>query len=226
MALAQLAQRPAASMVVPEGGECCADAAGSVCPSGKLCVIYDGQQTCCKDLSCKEETSTGTGGSTGGNGSGGGGGGGGGAPAPVPVPAPSYSIPDVTVPSFNPSDYGPLPTPTFPSLPAIPSYAAVSITSVTLPTFTAESSPGAVLKTYSTTLTIYYYTVFVVTTTFIRTESAFVTSSYTSTTTEVTALATDSLDAALIFDTLVLSIDDMPTATVTAPNARDFSQTY
>lgn len=82
------------------------------------------------------------------------------------------------------------------------------------------------MRTFSSTLTIYYYTVYVLTTTFVRTETAFVTSSYTYTTAKVTALATDDLDADLVFATLALGIYDMPTPTLTASNARDFSRTY
>ncbi|KAL9000486.1 MAG: hypothetical protein Q9188_005667, partial [Gyalolechia gomerana] len=168
---------------------------------------------------CSEEIASRTGGTTSRNESGGGN-------VPAPAPSSSYSIPDdVSVSTFDPSDDAPLPTPTIPSLPTIPA-AAASITSFTLPTVTAASSPGAVMRTFSSTLTIYYYTVYVLTTTFVRTETAFVTSSYTYTTAKVTALATDDLDADLVFGTLALGIYDMPTPTLTASNARDFSRTY
>ncbi|KAL9599364.1 MAG: hypothetical protein Q9219_003897 [cf. Caloplaca sp. 3 TL-2023] len=136
----------------------------------------------------------------------------------------------ITIPSFDPSTFSPLPTPTLPSIPIVPTAAAgassITITSFSLPPITAESTPGAIMKTYSTTLTIYYYTVFVTTTTFIRTPDTFVRSAFTSRTTEVTALATDSLDAALIFDTLALNMIDLPTPTVTASDAVDFSKTH
>ncbi|KAI4185072.1 MAG: hypothetical protein L6R41_004341 [Letrouitia leprolyta] len=171
-------------------------------------------------IPCSEEIGSSGGGSTGGNS--GGDTGGGNVPAPIPIP--TLSIPDISIPTFDPSDYV-IPTPTLPPIPTIPA-AAASITSFTLPTITAESTPGAVLRTFSTYITIYYYTVFVVTTTFIRTETAYVTSSFTSTETQVTALATDSLDADIVFGGLALSILDAPTPTLTASNARDFSQTH
>lgn len=59
-----------------------------------------------------------------------------------------------------------------------------------------------------------------------RTESAFVTSSFTSRKTQITALATDSLDAQLVFDTVDLSLLDGATATVTGSGVADFSQTH
>lgn len=58
-----------------------------------------------------------------------------------------------------------------------------------------------------------------------RTESAFVTSSFTSRKTQITALATDSLDAQLIFDTIDLSLLDGVTETATGSGVADFSQT-
>lgn len=108
---------------------------------------------------------------------------------------------------------------TLPPLPSVPS-------SFTFPTITAATASGVVLSTFSTTLTYYYYTIFVTTTFLFREESTFVTSDFTSTTTRVTALATDSLDAMLVFNTLRRSLNDASTPRVTASAARDFSRTY
>ncbi len=41
----------------PNGGECCDN--GDACGNGLHCVLYDGKQTCCKDLSCREYASGG-----------------------------------------------------------------------------------------------------------------------------------------------------------------------
>ncbi|KAL8703970.1 MAG: hypothetical protein Q9201_002840, partial [Fulgogasparrea decipioides] len=183
---------------------------------------------------CDEEISSSSGGDTSSNGGNDDSGGGVRAPS-APEASPSLSIPNVTIPSFNTSDYPSLPSVTLHSLPAIPTYgdsgagsaaaAVATLTSFAFPTFTVTASSGAVLYTFSTVITIYYYTIFVTTTTFITSPSSFVTSDYTSTEQTVTALATDSLDAQLVFDTLVLSLDELPTRKVTQSEARDFSET-
>ncbi|KAI4285164.1 MAG: hypothetical protein L6R38_000842 [Xanthoria sp. 2 TBL-2021] len=102
---------------------------------------------------------------------------------------------------------------------------ATAVTSFTFATITAQSTVGAVLQTFTTTVTIYYYTLFITTTTFIRTESSFITSSITSTEKEVTAVATDSADADDVFRSLRRSILNEPTLTVSASGVADFSQT-
>ncbi|KAL8714215.1 MAG: hypothetical protein Q9220_001944 [cf. Caloplaca sp. 1 TL-2023] len=206
----------------PNGGECCYD--GSVCPNGKKCVVFDGKQTCCKDLTCAEYRSGGGGGGssdTNNNNGGGGGGGNTAAPAPAAPTAPSISIPSITVPSFTPPDVS-FPTPTIPSLPAIPTTG----TSFSFPTLTAATTPGGgALSTFSTTLTLYYYTIFITTTTFLETESAFLSTAYTFTERVATAVATDSLDANLLFDDVVLSWDERATQRVSALGVSDFSAT-
>ncbi|KAL8728875.1 MAG: hypothetical protein Q9166_005115 [cf. Caloplaca sp. 2 TL-2023] len=200
----------------PEGGECCQG--GSVCPKGTICVLYNYKLTCCKDISCSEFT-TNSGGDRGSGNAGG-------KAAPPAVSASSISIPDVSISSFSPADYSSLPSATILSLPSVPTYGAgAAVTSLSIATLTAQSTPNAILLTFTSTLTIYYYTIFITTTTFIRTESTFVTSSYTSFEQEVTALATDELDATLIFGTLALSVLDAPTQMISGSGVADFSYT-
>ncbi|KAI4237418.1 MAG: hypothetical protein L6R40_005910 [Gallowayella cf. fulva] len=153
----------------------------------------------------------------------------GGEAAPRPVSPSSSSVPDVSISSFNPADYSSLPSVTTHSLPSLPSVptngGAAAVTSFSLPTLTAQSTPGAVLQTFTSTITIRYYTIFITTTTYVFTETVFITSKLTSLEKEVTALATDSLDAALIFDTLALSAIDAPTQRISGIGVSDFSQT-
>ncbi|KAL8818525.1 MAG: hypothetical protein Q9223_002867, partial [Gallowayella weberi] len=150
----------------------------------------------------------------------------GGKAAPRPVSASSFSIPDISISSFNPADYPSLTPATIPSLPPVPtSRGGAAVTSFSLPTLTAQSTPGAVLRTFTSTLTIRYYTIFITTTTLIRTETVFLTSSLTYTNQEITALATDRLAADLIFNTIELSQLDAPTQHISASGVKDFSQT-
>ncbi|KAI4208601.1 MAG: hypothetical protein LQ349_009699, partial [Xanthoria aureola] len=127
--------------------------------------------------------------------------------APPPVETSSISIPDVPTSSFNPADYT--------SLPNVGGTgdATTAITSFTFATITAQSTTGAILRTFTTTVTIYYYTIFITTTTFIRTESSFITSFFTFTEKEVTAVATDSADAEDVFRSLRQDLLDEPTST-------------
>ncbi|KAL8772985.1 MAG: hypothetical protein Q9209_002005 [Squamulea sp. 1 TL-2023] len=129
------------------------------------------------------------------------------------------------------SDYTSLSFATISSLQSIPTYggggagSAPAITSFTFATITASSTVGAELRTFTTTVTIYYYTLFITVTTYIRTETSFVTSAYTSTRERVTALATDVIEADNIFESLERSILLAPTLTVTGSGVADFSQT-
>ncbi|KAL8680520.1 MAG: hypothetical protein Q9224_006934, partial [Gallowayella concinna] len=133
----------------------------------------------------------------------------GGRVAPEPPIASSYSIPEISIPSFNPADYPSLPPAAVPSLPPVPTYggAAPPVTSLSYPTITAPSTPGGTgLRTFTSSITVTYYTIFITTTTFVRTETVFLTTSLTSSKKEITALATDSLDANFIFNTIALSM--------------------
>ncbi|KAL8848878.1 MAG: hypothetical protein Q9221_006103 [Calogaya cf. arnoldii] len=182
-------------------------------------MLYNGNETCCKDTSCSEFDTQSSGSSGNGNSDG--------EEAPPSVSTSYISIPDISISSFNPANYTSLAAPTIPTLPDIGGGAggATATTSFTFATITAQSTVGAVLQTFTTTVTIYYYTLFITTTTFIRTESSFVTSRFTFTEQEVTAVATDSSAAEDVFSSLRRSIRNEPTLTVSANGVADFSQT-
>ncbi len=205
-------------------------------------MLYNGYKTCCKDTSCSELDTQSRGSSGSGNNEGkeapppvetssisspdvsmspgsSGSGSDDGKEAPPPVETSSISIPDVPTSSFNPADYTSLPNA------GGAGGATTAITSFTFATITAQSTAGAVLRTFTTTVTIYYYTIFITTTTFIRTESSFITSSFTSTEREVTAVATDSADAEDVFRSLRRDLLDEPTSTISAIGVADFSET-
>ena len=191
-----------------------------MCPSGKHCVIFDGQQACCEDLSCSEYSGSGSGSSGNNNNDNYGGSG-----SAYKSYYPTY-VPSITVPSFTPiSSFTAIPTYSEPTLsvPSIPT--AAGITSFSLPTFRAADYSTGKLTYFSTVITWYYYYVFITTTIFIQTESTFVTSTEATATTTLTAQATDSLEAALVFDTLLLSVFDAQPTAVTASGVSDFSQT-
>ncbi|KAL8801498.1 MAG: hypothetical protein Q9182_004401 [Xanthomendoza sp. 2 TL-2023] len=197
--------------------------AATTTPNAAKKVARPKTQTAVASVITVTEFTNGSGGSSGSGNSGG-------KAAPRPVSPSSFSIPDISISSFNPADYPSLPPATIPSLPPVPTYGgsgtAAAVTSFSLPTLTAQSTtPGAVLQTFTTTITIRYYTIFITTTTFIRTETVFLTTSLTYTRQEITALATDRPAANRIFNTIALSASDAPTQSVSANGVRDFSQT-
>ncbi|KAL8996604.1 MAG: hypothetical protein Q9169_003943 [Polycauliona sp. 2 TL-2023] len=209
------------NVCAPVGGECCIG--GGICDAGTVCMLYNGYKTCCEDTSCSEyetessgtvESDSGTVDSDS-------------EEAPPSADIPSISIPDISISSFNPADYTSLADPTIPPIPDIGAAAggATAITSFTFATITAQSTVGAVLETFTTTITIYYYTLFITTTIFIRTESSFITSDFTSAEQEVTAVAADSADAEDVFRSLRRSIQNAPTPTISGDGVADFSQT-
>ncbi|KAL9032681.1 MAG: hypothetical protein Q9180_006362 [Flavoplaca navasiana] len=146
--------------------------------------------------------------------------------SPPELPS-STSIPETTVPSSNPADSTSPTPPTIPSLPDIGGQAAdeTSITSFTFATITAQSTVGTVLRTFTSTITVYYYTVFITTTTLIRSESSFLSTDFTSAEQEVTAVAADSEAAEAIYRSLRRSLNNEPTLTVSGDGVADFSQT-
>ncbi|KAL8881914.1 MAG: hypothetical protein Q9198_000978 [Flavoplaca austrocitrina] len=146
--------------------------------------------------------------------------------SPPELPS-SVSIPDISVPSFNSADYTSLAPPTILSLPDIGGQAAgeTSITSFTFATITAQPTVGTVLRTFTSTITIYYYTVFITTTTLVRSESSFLSTDFTSAEQEVTAVAADSEAAEDIYRSLRRSLNNEPTLTVSGDGVADFSQT-
>ncbi|KAL8843967.1 MAG: hypothetical protein Q9205_002446 [Flavoplaca limonia] len=146
--------------------------------------------------------------------------------SPPELPS-STSIPEITVPSSNPADSTSLAPPTIPSLPDIGGQAAgeTSVTSFTFATITAQPTVGTVLRTFTSTVTIYYYTVFITTTTLVRSESSFLSTDFTSAEQEVTAVAADSEAAEDIYRSLRRSLNNEPTLTVSGDGVADFSQT-
>ena len=167
-----------ASTCAPQGGECCSD--GGSCDPGLHCVVLHGVKGCCEDLSC---TSFGSGGVAGG----------GADPSFTITP---ISIPSVTIPSFTPISFTPISfTPiSFPPV-TIPSFTPISITPISLPSITVPT--GAVggdlhYSYYTSTWTFYFYTFFLTT---IPVSTTKTTSSRVTTTTELTAYATDTADA-------------------------------
>ncbi|KAL8863569.1 MAG: hypothetical protein Q9178_000250 [Gyalolechia marmorata] len=173
----------------------------------------------CTDISCSEFVTESSGSSGDGNSDG--------EESPPSASRPSISSPDLSPPTTNRAGSTRLPDPTIPPLPTVGRGAggAAAITSFTFSTITAQSTVGAVMRTFTTTVTISYYILFITTTTFVRLESSFITSSWTSATKDVTALATDSADARNVFWSLESSLRDAPTLRVSGRGVAGFSQT-
>lgn len=178
----------------PIDGECCAD--GSVCDSGLLCVIYDGQQTCCEDLSCAEYSSSSSGGS------------GSSDYSSLTYTYTSfdfskYSLPSITVPSYTPISPPPVTTPTF-SLESLPDAGFTPPPFVALSTVSDLLSVGAPPSSatdysyYYTTWTWYYWYYYIASSTVVRTVS-FTTSTHITTIVPLTYYATASAEADSIF---------------------------
>lgn len=187
-------------------------------------MLYNGYETCCEDTSCSELSSESSGSSGNSNDNSGSTDG---EEASPPELTSSTSIPETTVPSFNPADSTSLAPPTIPSLPDIGGQAAgeTSITSFTFATITAQPTVGTVLRTFTSTITVYYYTVFITTTTLVRSESSFLSTDFTSTEQEVTAVAADSEAAEAIYRSLRRSLNNEPRLTVSGDGVADFNQT-
>ena len=184
----------------PSDGECCAD--GSVCDSGLKCVIYDGQQTCCKDLSCAEYSSS----SSGGPGGSGGSGHSSLTYTYTSIDFSTYSLPSVTLPSYTPISLPPVTTPTFSfeSIPgasfAPPPIVALSAASDIL-SISAPSLNATEYSYYYTTWTWYFWYYYIASSTIVSTIS-FTTSTHITTTLPLTCYATASADADSTFSSI------------------------
>lgn len=159
----------------PIGGECCQD--GSGCDAGLHCVIYDGEQRCCEDLSCSGSQGGGNAGDTGGGDSPTGRGGDE-TSSIFSTETTEIPIPSITLPSITPISLPPLPTPTF----ALP--------------------PDIQLTYYTTTWIWYYYFIYLTSTLDVESYSTITTSTRLTTTMTVSVKATASAAARSIFRSL------------------------
>ena len=187
----------------PDDGECCAD--GSVCDSGLLCVIYDGEQACCEDLSCSDYS---VGGGTGGSDD----------DTSLTdtytysrtyssIDFHTYSLPSITLPSYTP-------------LPSLPSFTIPTFSPLSLPdaTFTPPPVPAVAAISdilslgapptsatgysfYYTTWTWYYWYFYIASSTIVSTVS-FTTSTRVTTRVPFTCYATASTEADSTFSSV------------------------